>query len=305
MNGLLATLTVTATLAAPAIYIHLGVRNMLRRRPPDAEVTPETYGLPYEPVTFKSRDHLTLRGWFIPADDPRGTIIICHGQSGSMDRDTAWAVPLHETGFHVLMFDFRGHGRSEGECVTLGYFERLDLLGALDHLAARGIECVGVIGLSMGGAVAISAAGESRNIAAVVSDSGYTSLRQVLVGALVERGWPPRAARPLAWLLVKYASWRTGAPLETCEPDRVVGIDFRCPLLVIQGDTDPYVPVAAVRAMIARSAGPVELWLVPRVGHREARERYPEEYRRRVVRFFAHWLDEGEGRRAGNDVNGP
>ena len=42
-------------------------------------------------------------------------------------------------GSMLLTFDFRGQGRSEGEQVTMGYFERLDLRAALDCLAGRGV----------------------------------------------------------------------------------------------------------------------------------------------------------------------
>ena len=274
------------------IYVYLGTRAMLQRRPSDAEDTPRAYGLSYEEVTFRSRDGLLLYGNLIPVLEAeyRGTIVFCHGQAGSMNRDVAWVPPFHEAGFNVLMFDFRGHGRSEGEIVSLGHFERLDLLGAIDFLEQRGIERVGVIGFSMGGAVAISTAKETPNIAAVVSDSGYASLQRVLVGASLERGIPYKLAQMTATLILKYANMRLKTDLSAHEPRRKVHADFDCPLLAIQGNEDPYVPVSDIEDLVQQAGGHAELWSVAGVGHRETREQCPEDYRQRVLAFFARWL---------------
>jgi uncharacterized protein len=284
--------------AVLASHVHLATRVVLRRRSPDADDPPGRYGLACEDVAFETADGLTLRGWFIPANGvsavgsvtSRRTVIFAHGQAGSMDRDTGQAPFLHEAGFDVLMFDFRGHGRSAGEYVTMGYIERLDLRAAIDYLERRGVDRVGVLGWSMGGAAALAAAAEDRRIAAVVSDSGYASFRRVLAGGWVGHGVPLLVARPLAWLMWREASRRLGVDLAACEPRRVVGPDFRCPLLLIQGDSDPYVPLGDVEALAAASGGPVELWRVPGGSHRDARDHCPEEYHRRVTEFFVRWL---------------
>src|SRR5260221_12006084 len=149
------------------VLINTGASSLMRRRRPDPEDPPSNYGLDFEEISFISRDHIKIVGWWIPAPDAVGTIVVCSGQNGSMDGDTKQIPPLHEAGFNVLMFDFRAHGRSEGDCVTIGMYEKEDLLGALDYLGdVRGIMRVGVLGFSMGAAVAlITAALSDRNCA--------------------------------------------------------------------------------------------------------------------------------------------
>jgi uncharacterized protein len=283
---------VVLLLLACFAYVHAATWVVLRRRSLDADNPPNRFGLTYEDVAFPTADGLTLCGWFIPAGGPmaRGTIIFCHGQSGSMDRDADQAPFLHTAGFNVLMFDFRGHGRSEGEWVTMGYLERLDLGGALDYLSGRGVERVGVLGWSMGGAVAVAVAREDPRVVAVVSDSGYASFRRVLVGGLRGRGLPAILAQVLSWFMWRYASLWVGVDLAAQEPQRVVNSDFRCPLLLIQGDADRYVPLRDAEMLAAATGGSVELWRLPGVPHRLARERFPAEYRRRVTEFFAKRL---------------
>ncbi|MFP4321951.1 MAG: hypothetical protein ACLFTK_05800, partial [Anaerolineales bacterium] len=70
------------------VFTSLGLGWMLvRRRPPDPPDDPGRYGVDYETVKFTSRYKVTLHGWWIPASEPRGTLIVCHGQNGSMAGD--------------------------------------------------------------------------------------------------------------------------------------------------------------------------------------------------------------------------
>lgn len=279
-------------LAALAWLAWAGSSRLIARRTPDAQTSPADYGLAYEEVRFPSRDGLMLHGWFIPASPTRGTVVFCHGHGGSMDPDVVYVPWFHEAGFNVLMFDFRAHGRSAGERVSMGYFERRDLLGAVDYLRGRGIAEVGVLGFSLGGAVAITAAAQCQAIRAVASDGGFARLESALLGWARRRGKnaPRWAALPLARLIIAVAGWRLGAPLRDADPIRRVGRIAPRALLLIHGDLDPYVPVADVEALYARAGEPKELWRVPEAGHRQVDRHRPVEYRERVIGFFERHL---------------
>jgi len=274
-------------LALLGIY---GARELLRRRPPDVQASPADYGLPYEEVSFPSRDGLILKGWFIPAPQPKGTVIFCHGHQGSMDPDLRYVPAFHQRGYNVLMFDFRGHGRSQGQYVSMGYFERLDLLGAVDYLRSRGIEKVGVLGFSMGGAVAISAAPQSEAIRAVVSDGGFARLEPTIAAGARERGLPTPLAYLMAKMTLLMADLFLRARLEKADPLRWVGKLAPRALLIIHGGLDPYVSVAEVQALYRAAGEPKELWLVPEAGHRAVDEARPDEYLERILGFFDRWL---------------
>lgn len=264
---------------------------LMARRVPDAPTSPADYGLDYEEVSFRSRDGLTLCGWFIPADPARGTVVLCHGHRGSMDPDVVYAPWLHQAGFHVLMFDFRAHGRSEGDRVSFGHFEREDLLGALDYLQARGVATVGILGFSMGGAVGLITAPRSEAIRAVVSDGGFARLQSTIMGwARKRRVLPEWLALALARLVITVAGWRLGARLADADSIHWVGYIAPRPVLFIHGDLDPYVSVADVEALYAAAGEPKELWRVPEAGHRQVDQLHPDEYRRRIIGFFERHL---------------
>ena len=95
----LAGIAIAAPLAALAGTAILAARRLTGRQEPDPVASPDEYGLTHEKVTFLSEDGITLRGWFIPATESRGTIIFCAGHSGSMDSDLKYAPAFHQHGY--------------------------------------------------------------------------------------------------------------------------------------------------------------------------------------------------------------
>ncbi|MBI5960113.1 MAG: alpha/beta fold hydrolase [Chloroflexi bacterium] len=264
---------------------------LMRRRMPDRADDPRLHGVACDEVHFASRDGLVLGGWWIPGSSPvSGTVILCPGQNGSMDKDIPQALPLQQAGYNVLMFDFRAHGRSEGEVVSMGAFEQADLFGALDYLSQeREIERVGVLGFSMGAGVALMVAAQDERIAALVVDGAFPRLDGILAGYMRIKGIPALLARGLAWLTLIAGSLRTHYQLYRANPillaDRI-----RIPVYFIHGALDLFVSTAEIEALAARVAGPTELWRVYDAGHREAFSRHIDDYNRRVVAWFDQHL---------------
>ena len=263
-----------------------GVRALIAPEFERSSITPADHGLPYEDVWFTSSDGLRLHGWLVPAPTPRGTVIFCHGHGGSPAPDLCYVPAFRDRGLSVLLIDFRGHGQSEGRFTSLGYYERRDLLGAIACLQERGIHRVGVLGFSMGAAVAMSTAPDAPAVAAVVADCGFAELWRTVAAGARDRGIPRALAGPTGRLVVGLASLRLGAPLWRADPIRHVARVSPRPLLIIQGGADPYVPASEAKRLFAAAGDPKELWLVPEAGHRAVDQIQPEAYHARVVGFF-------------------
>jgi pimeloyl-ACP methyl ester carboxylesterase len=277
---------------------------LIKRPQPDSLSSPAEYDLPFAEVLFPSRDGLTLHGWLIPApavnafsledqdwaSGSKGTIVLCHGRFGSKDPDLKYVPWLRDAGYSCFLFDFRGHGRSDGKYTSFGYHERKDLVGALDFLRSKKISTVGVMGFSLGGAVAISTAAQHSEIAAVVADGAFVELRGALVRGAKERGVPLWLLRSLGSSILWLAGRRVGADLEESEPLRWVGDIAPRALLVIHGEDDPYVSVEDARRLYERAGEPKELWIAAGAGHRRVDEIYLHEYSQRVVGFFDSYL---------------
>ncbi len=261
-----------------------------RRSRPDTTRSPSEYGLAFQDVSFRTADGLTLRGWWIPAPGAERAVIFLHGQGGSMDPDVQYAPAFYAAGFSVLMFDFRAHGRSEGQVSTVGYLERQDALAAIAFVKEQGIERIGLLGFSMGGVVAILTAPLTSDIRAIISDGGPARMQTALRVRATEMGVPRPFADLMAWLIGAGISLRVGASLFHYEPVRQVGKIAPRPILFIRGERDQYVPPADFEAMFAAAGEPKEAWRIPEAGHRTVDELYPEEYRRRVVGFLEKWV---------------
>ena len=150
--------------------------------------SPEHIGALYERVQFCARDEaLQLAASYRRTPNATGAVILAHGRDacrGDELRGTTVSLVLElaARGLSVVLVDLRGHGESEGARLTFGRRERRDILGAVDFLLARGYQpsSIGVLGASMGGVSAIAAAAEEPAIGALVTDSAFARLEDVL-----------------------------------------------------------------------------------------------------------------------------
>jgi fermentation-respiration switch protein FrsA (DUF1100 family) len=151
----------------------------------DMEGTPRDDGLAYEDVSLTTSDGVKLSAWFVPVQDARGTAIFCHGNGGNISHRLDSISILHELGLSVLIFDYRGYGKSEGKPTEDGTY--LDAEAAWKHVVeTRGVapERIVIFGESLGGSVATHLA-RDHTPGALVLVSTFASLPDV--GA--ERFW--------------------------------------------------------------------------------------------------------------------
>jgi pimeloyl-ACP methyl ester carboxylesterase len=147
---------------------------------PDKEnegLTPASFQLAYEDVAFQAKDRVPLKGWWVPAPAAKGTVVLVHGLNRSRLEMVKKTPFLHEQGWNALLFDLRFHGESGGTMRSLGYFEREDVHAAVDFARSRSEGAVVLWGISFGGATAVFTAAEDPQVAAVICDSSFRSLR--------------------------------------------------------------------------------------------------------------------------------
>jgi dipeptidyl aminopeptidase/acylaminoacyl peptidase len=267
------------------------------------DVDPTPYLMPdFEDVTFPSRDArgYRLHAWWIPAgavDAP--AVILVHGQS-SCRRDPVLLLPagmLHRHGFSVLLVDLRDHGDSEVEDghYANGTEEYLDVLGAWDWLTTvkrLSADRIGLLGESMGAAVATIAAGEEPRLAALWEGSSYASYHAIAIEELHRLGYPE-------FLLdagVLIGRLRSGDDVTSKSPDTEIARMAGRPLFIVHGEADGRVNVHHAHDLAAAataSGTPVEPWIVPGAHHSEAAFLEPDDYESRLVEFFRAAIGSG------------
>lgn len=249
--------------------------------------TPADLGLDYEDVRFTTDDGVTLSGWLIPAGrNTRAAVVLMHGYSWNRLPWLAGFVPWLQRHYHVLQFDFRGHGGSDDALVTLGTLEQRDVAAAVRFLAGRGLGPIALMGVSMGGSVAIMSAPDLP-VAAVVADAAYADLRNPISNRMREAGYPLSTLG--SRLVVGAASLRARARLRS-PIQRVSQIAPRALLLIAPSD-DRTVSPEQSRRMFDAAGEPKELFIVEGAAHADAHTAAPEVYERRVLDFLARHLD--------------
>ncbi len=247
--------------------------------PPGAEGTP---------VEFPSLDGTRLRGlWLGEGQGP--TVVLCHGYFRSLAEPYEVGLDLWRAGFRVLLFDFRACGRSDGYFTTLGAREVLDVLAAIGEAERRGGGPLVLMGISMGAAAAIMAAARQPRVRAVVADSAYADLAD-LVAYRVRAGIPLPPMRPLARASVRLGELLASFRTREVRPADWVGHLAPRPLLLIYGERDSFVPPHQREEMFRRAGQPKEMWVAPGSDHAMARWDHPHEYRKRVLSFLARAL---------------
>lgn len=141
--------------------------------------TPADMGIDYEDVLFRTDDDVELHGWLTAHPDPKGVILVCHGNAGNISHRMGTLARFHRMGLRVFLFDYRGYGKSQGSVSEAGTYR--DVRAAYRHLVVeRGIQPDRIVlfGRSLGAGVIADAAVESP-AAGVILESGFTSTRDM------------------------------------------------------------------------------------------------------------------------------
>jgi len=96
---------------------------------------PSDVGLAYEDVQLTAANGQTLYGWYIPASQPRGTILIHHGAVANRSSGTAHYLLLHDLGCNIFTYDYEGFGENWSLATLAAILPDADL--ALDHVQGR------------------------------------------------------------------------------------------------------------------------------------------------------------------------
>ncbi len=164
---------------------------------PTTDVDPADFSVRVEEIDFEAADGIPLSGWFVRGRPGWPAILLCHDLGSSRLDLLATAVPLSRKGYPLLVFDFRGHGISGGSGATLGILERLDIIGAIDHLQERDDidpDRFGIWGIGQGAYAAALAALEREEIRVLALDSIYPDVATQLDRMIGDR-LPPALQR--------------------------------------------------------------------------------------------------------------
>lgn len=230
-------------------------------------------------VYISSDDGLKLHGLWVPADNPRGTVLFAHGYRSTFLVDFGLAFDFyHKRGMNLLIPDQRSHGKSQGRYITFGVKESYDMQSWIDfHNRNFGNYAVILSGLSMGASTMLYLADRQLpdNVKGIIADCGFTSPKEILSSVFTDVTHLP--AIPSMWAAELFARIFAGFSLYQCDTRKTLRKN-RLPVLMVHGTDDGFVPCKMTEEGYAVCAGPKQLLLVDGADHGVsflvARERY-------------------------------
>jgi len=214
----------------------------------EVAVTPQTFGLNFEDVAIRTADGETLQAWWVPADEPRGTVLFFHGNAGNISHRVDYLAMFHRMRYSTLAVDYRGYGKSTGSPSEEGTYR--DAEAAWEYLrGARGVQAreLVIVGESLGAAVASRLATRATP-RAVVLLSTFTSVNDL-------------GARIYWFLPVRLISRLGYDNLENLKR-------IQAPVFIAHSPQDEVVPFSHGRKLFEAAAEP-KAFLELRGGHNE------------------------------------
>lgn len=247
---------------------------------------PGKHGVKYEIVTVKTEDNITLRGWYMPAKENKGTILVCHGVGANKSHILPVALMFQSGGYNVYQFDFRNHGDSDKTPISYGYKERKDIKAIIKFIKSRGVNKLGLYGLSMGGAIVLLSTPENSEVQAVIADSAYASVERVLKYR-VHFIYPEPLVNFETNLIEFYVKLLYNVPIQEIEPIKVVPV-IKVPKLFILGDKDKNITPDNGYDLYKNASQPKELLVIKGANHIQTI--YSSGYKDKILEFMNKYL---------------
>lgn len=254
----------TLTLYIGFALSNLGCTNLFFYPMKQHVLSPKKIGIDYEDVYIKTTDGHSLHGWFLPATGKaKGTVLFLHGNAENISTHIGAVYWLPAKGFNVLLYDYRGYGKSNG---ALGIDTAItDVTSVIEFLTAqKDIDSSKLIifGQSLGGAIATNAVANNQkyhNFAALIVESSFANFRGIAQEKLSE-SWLTWAFQwPLSLTITNQY-----APLTAIK--QIVDI----PVLIIHGDKDRIIPIEHGKRLYKAANQPKTIWVIPNGRHIEA-----------------------------------
>ncbi|MBR1884119.1 MAG: alpha/beta hydrolase [Clostridia bacterium] len=220
--------------------------------------------------------------------------VVIHGYMSSNLSITEFAEHFLKLGYNVIMPDLRGHGKSEGKYIGMGYHERLDVIDWINYILGKNKEAkIVIFGISMGAATTMLTIGEKlpKNVKLAICDCGYTS-------AWDEFKYQLKRLYKLPAFPVLYFSnfaCRIWAKYSFKDASPILAITKSVtPTLFIHGSKDTFVPFEMQDILYNACSSKKEKLVIEGAEHAESHKINSELYFRKIDEFVNKYIDGGE-----------
>lgn len=241
----------------------------------------------YEDKYIRSSDGLKLHGYEVKNKKKTSNwVIVVHGYTSEGKQISSLAKPFYDMGYNLLIPDLRGHGKSEGDYIGMGWDDRLDIIKWIDHIIEEDKDANIILhGISMGAATVMMASGENlpSNVKAIIEDCGYTSIwdefSYQLKALFKLPSFPVMNAASIV-SKIRAGYWLgEGSAIKQVAKSKV-------PMLFIHGDSDDFVPYFMLDELYNAANCEKEKLVIKGAGHAKAATTNPELYWDTIKKFI-------------------
>jgi uncharacterized protein len=232
--------------------------------------TPQTYGLDYQDIWLRIGED-RVHGWWIPATQSSAPALLYFHGNGSNNGDlTEIAAILHQLPVSVLLIDYRGYGKSSPVFPneTRVYQDGEAAWQYLTQERKIKPQQIFVYGHSLGGAIAIELASKHPDVAGLITEGTFTSIKDL--ASLL----PGLKLFPLSLLVTqRFDSISKIKSLET-------------PILMLHGAGDRTIPPFMAKELYAAAPEPKYLAIFDEAGHNNLPELDLQQYLWTIQEFI-------------------
>lgn len=245
----------------------------------------------YEDLFMSSNDGLNLYNYLINNNDSNKWVITVHGYTSEGKNTASYAKNFYDMGYNVIIPDLRGHGKSEGDYIGMGWDERHDIIDLVDYIVEKDSNAEIVLyGISMGAATVMNVSGEElpSNVKAVIEDCGYTNVWDEFSHQLKALfNLPPF---PLMNVASIFGKINAGYWISDASPIDQISKSIT-PTLFIHGDNDDFVPFSMLDDLYNASTTEKEKLVIPGAGHAKASKINPKLYWETINNFLNKYIN--------------
>lgn len=213
--------------------------------------------------------------------------IVVHGYGGTGNMMYYAAKEFYEKGYNVVVPDLRGHGKSGGSYISMGWYDRLDLIQIINAIVKGNNKAqIALYGVSMGAATVLMTGGEALpdNVEAIVADCSYDNIKNIFSYQIKKVFRLP--SFPFINTMSKICKRRLGFSFKQASVEKQLE-NCNIPVLFFHGEKDRLVPTNMVYKLYSATKGYKELYVVKNAGHGVSSMVEHNKYWGRVFDFLA------------------
>jgi alpha/beta superfamily hydrolase len=214
-------------------------------------------------------------------------VIYLHGNSSSRIEGLRNAPELLKNGINIVMFDFAGCGQSEGEYISLGWYEKDDVRLVIDFVQKLpGVGTIGLWGRSMGAATTMFYSHSDKRIKAICMDSPFGDFKLLAKELCLKHITLPDFVLTTTMNIVqKTVKEKCGLDIEKLQP-QIYASKTKTPAFFLHAVNDELISLEQTLKLVENYCGECFINVVEG-GHNSLRQKHVLE---KIAKFFVTYL---------------